>query len=83
MSITTVNPYTEERIKTYTEEKIEAVAAKVKEIKREQALWAENVDARVSYLKNVLKPNLAKNEREIAERMTQEMGKPISQSIQK
>lgn len=80
-TITTVNPYTEKAIRSYPEEKIDSVAAKVKGIRREQQAWRKDIDARVSYFKGVLKPNLARNEREIAELMTGEMGKPISQSL--
>jgi len=81
MTINTVNPYTEKQIRSYSEESIEDASAKAKEIRREQPAWGKDVDARVSYLKHVLKPNLARKEREIAGLMTEEMGKPISQSI--
>jgi len=76
-----VNPYTEKAIRTYQEEKTEDVVAKVKEIRREQVAWAKDVDARIAYLRDVLKPGLVRKERDIALRMTEEMGKPISQSL--
>jgi succinate-semialdehyde dehydrogenase / glutarate-semialdehyde dehydrogenase len=81
MTINTVNPYTEKLIRSYSEENTEDAVAKVKGIRREQAAWRKNVDARVSYFKHVLKPNLARKEMEIARLMTEEMGKPISQSV--
>ncbi len=81
MTITTVNPYTEKPIKSYAEESIEDVAAKAREIRREQTSWGKDIDARISYFKHVLKPNLARKEKEMAELMTEEMGKPISQSV--
>jgi len=81
MTVTTVNPYTEKEIRSYPEESLGIAVAKVKEIRKEQRAWARDVDARISYLKEVLKPNLVREEREIAELMTLEMGKTISQSI--
>jgi len=81
MTITTVNPYSEEKIEEYEEEKLDDVRTKIVDIRRAQLEWRKDIDARISYLKNVLKPNLARNARKIAAQMTMEMGKPISQSL--
>jgi len=81
MTITTVNPYTEEKMTEYDEERIEQVRNKIEKIRKEQVNWRESIDDRVSYLRDVLKPSLVRKEREIAELMTEEMGKPISQSL--
>lgn len=81
MTITTVNPFSEQKLTDYHEEKIDEIRSKINEVRKEQKEWKKSIDARISYLKQVLKPNLARHEKEIAEQMTLEMGKPISQSI--
>ena len=81
MTIRTENPFTEEVISEYPEESIDDVKAKIKGIRNEQAGWKKSIDTRIDYLKNVLKPNLEKNLNDIASLMTEEMGKPITQSI--
>lgn len=81
MTIRTVNPYTEEVISEFKEEKIDDVRSKISGIRQHQKIWKKDLDSRITYLKNVLKPNLEKNINEIASLMTSEMGKPITQSI--
>lgn len=81
MAITTFNPYSQEKIEEYREETTDALKHKIEGIRQNQAEWRKDIDSRISYLKEVLKPNLLKKEKEIAEQMTIEMGKPISQSI--
>ncbi len=81
MTIRTENPFTGEKISEYPEESLEDVKLKIKGIKENQAQWKKSLDARIDYLRNVLKPNLEKNLNDIASLMTQEMGKPIAQSI--
>ncbi len=81
MNIRTENPYTQETIAEFAEENIEDIRAKISGIRNEQKEWKKHLDARIGYLKNTLKPNMERNLNEIASMMTQEMGKPISQSI--
>lgn len=81
MTISTFNPYSNERIREFKEEDIESLGARISSIRNEQVSWRKNIDDRIAYLRNVLKPNLQKKENEIARQMTIEMGKPISQSI--
>lgn len=81
MTIRTENPFTEEVISEYAEEKIEDIQKKISGIREEQKSWKKDLDQRIDYLKTVLKPNLEKNLNEIASLMTEEMGKPITQSI--
>lgn len=81
MTITTVNPYSQEKITTHTESGIDKLREDIKGIRREQAEWRKDIDSRIAYLRDVLKPNLIRRESEIARQMTAEMGKPISQSM--
>lgn len=81
MAITTVNPYSGERISDYREEDIDTLRRKVAGIRKEQQEWRRHIDDRISYLKSVLRPNMVRREMDIARQMTIEMGKPISQSL--
>ncbi len=81
MNIRTENPYTQETIAEFEEESIEDIRAKISGIRNEQKEWRKELDARIGYLKNTLKPNMERDLNEIASMMTQEMGKPITQSI--
>lgn len=81
MTIRTVNPYTEKVISEYSEDSLEDVKETFAFVRRNQAEWKKSLDSRIDYLKNTLKPNLEKNLNRIASSMTEEMGKPISQSI--
>lgn len=81
MNIRTENPYTQEVISEFPEENIEDISAKISGIRKEQKEWKKDLDARIGYLKDTLKPNMERNLNEIASMMTQEMGKPITQSI--
>ena len=81
MTITTINPYSGEIIKEYKEETADSLKNKISGIRENQAEWRKDIDSRISYLREVLKPNLLKREKEIAEQMTIEMGKPVSQSL--
>lgn len=81
MTIQTVNPYTEQVISRYEEESIGDIQGKISRIRKEQKEWKRDLDERIGYLKNILKPNMERNLNAIASMMTEEMGKPISQSI--
>lgn len=79
--IKTINPFTNEEIETYESESVEDIKSKVLKIREHQRTWKKNIDDRIDYFKNTLKPNFEKNLDELARMMTLEMGKPISQSI--
>lgn len=81
MTITTVNPFSERQIGSYKEAAVGELGSAVGEIRREQKNWKRDIDQRIDYLKNVLRPNLISREKDIARQMTIEMGKPISQSM--
>lgn len=81
MTIHTVNPYTEETISEYREDTLEDVKGKFATVRKNQEQWKKSLDTRIDYLRNTLKPSLEKNLDRIASSMTEEMGKPISQSI--
>lgn len=81
MTITTVNPYTGEKISQYEEYTDSKVAEIVSGVRSAQSIWKKDLDHRIDYLKNVLKPNLSKKKEELAKLITTEMGKPISQSL--
>ena len=81
MKITTVNPYSQEKLREYEEyddHKIDRILSGMKEAQKE---WKKNMDRRIDYFRNVLKPNLSKRKEELAKLMTEEMGKPITQSL--
>lgn len=81
MTIHTENPYTEQVISEYKEETVDDIKKKISDIRSEQKEWAKSLDSRIDYLRNVLKPNMERNLNEIASLMTEEMGKPITQSV--
>lgn len=78
--IRTVNPFTEEVLETYEGDSLEDIKNKVSAIRAAQYDWKKDIDERLNYFKNTLKPNFEKNLDELATTMTREMGKPISQS---
>lgn len=80
MTITTVNPYTTEKLKDYQEDSEEELLHKITSVRDAQKLWKKSIDDRISYLKTELKPRLEREKAEFATLMSKEMGKPISQS---
>lgn len=81
MTIKTVNPFSEKQISDFKEDSLAELGNVIGNIRREQKEWKRDIDERIDYLKNILRPNLKSREGEIARQMTIEMGKPISQSI--
>ncbi len=78
--ITTVNPYTDVEIQSYGSETLDDIKGKISRMRREQKEWRLDIDERLNYFKNTLKPNYERNSEKLAHIMTEEMGKPISQS---
>ena len=81
MKVETYNPYTGERLAEYSEASLDDIRKTVAGIRKEQKEWAGDVDARLDYLRDVLRVNLRNYEREMAESISLEMGKPITQSL--
>jgi NAD-dependent aldehyde dehydrogenases len=81
MSINTVNPFTGKEIQEYGEFSKDQVREMVSKMRPGQKLWGSDMDARVDYFKNVLKPNLQKRRTELGKLMSMEMGKPLTQSL--
>lgn len=81
MKITTVNPYSQEKLGEYEEYDDGRVDRILSGLKEAQKTWKKDIDVRIDYLRTVLKPNLIKRKEELARLMTEEMGKPISQSL--
>ncbi|WMT44494.1 MAG: aldehyde dehydrogenase family protein [Cuniculiplasma divulgatum] len=81
MKITTVNPYSQEKLGEYEEYDDGRVDRILSGLKEAQKTWKKDLDVRIDYLRTVLKPNLIKRKEELARLMTEEMGKPISQSL--
>lgn len=80
MSITTVNPFTGKELAKYQENKTQEIAKIFNEVNSAQERWGKDLDTRLEYMKNQLKPSLQKKLEELAFVMSSEMGKTISQS---
>ena len=81
MKITTVNPYNQEKLGEYEEYDDDRVDRIISGLREAQKTWKKDIDIRIDYFRSVLKPNLIKRKEELARLMTEEMGKPISQSL--
>jgi acyl-CoA reductase-like NAD-dependent aldehyde dehydrogenase len=81
MKITTVNPYSQEKLGEYEEYDDDRVDRTLSGLREAQKTWKKDIDVRIDYFRTVLKPNLIKRKEELAKLMTEEMGKPISQSL--
>ncbi|MCL5881815.1 MAG: aldehyde dehydrogenase family protein [Candidatus Thermoplasmatota archaeon] len=81
MKITTVNPYNQEKLGEYEEYDDDRVDRILSGLREAQKTWKKDIDVRIDYFRTVLKPNLIKRKEELARLMTEEMGKPISQSL--
>ena len=77
--ITTVNPYTEQPIGKYREETLQDIRRKIAQLKQAQQTWKLELGTRLEALRQT-RTNLGFNYGELAELMSCEMGKPISQS---
>lgn len=81
MSIRTVNPYTGKEIHEYQEFSEDQVKDLIRKIRTKQKTWGADMETRVDYFRNVLRPNLVKRKDELGRLMSTEMGKPITQSL--
>ena len=80
MEITTFNPFTEKELGKYNIIDLEEVKSTISMLKQNQLKWRENIDSRIDRLKESRK-NFEKNAESLANLMSSEMGKPISQSL--
>lgn len=81
MSIVTRDPYTQEVLETFNADTPEEAKRKIGAVRDAQKEWGANLDERINHFKNVIRPNFERKTEELAKVMTEEMGKPISQSI--
>ena len=81
MSIVTRNPYTGKILESYDADTREDALGKIRQCRIAQVDWKKSLEERIDYFRDVLKPNFERKTDELATIMTEEMGKPISQSI--
>lgn len=81
MTISTFNPYTLEKLRDYAEESETEIVGNIHKIREAQKDWKRDLDLRIQYLRDELKPGLEREKKAFAELMSSEMGKPVSQSI--
>ena len=79
MTVKTTNPYTEKTLHEYKEESLEDIKVKIAGLRKAQQQWKLDIDERVRQLKEVRK-RFEANSKELAQLMSTEMGKPVSQS---
>jgi acyl-CoA reductase-like NAD-dependent aldehyde dehydrogenase len=81
MSIVARDPYTGKVLESFRTDSTDDALNKIRETREAQKEWKKSFDKRIDFFKNVIKPNFEKKTQELASIMTEEMGKPISQSI--
>ncbi len=80
-AITTINPYTQEKIATYNYHTDGEINKKLQTADTEFNQWCKIPITKRTKLLDNLKQQLKNNKKELATLITQEMGKPISESI--
>ncbi|MEM0140140.1 MAG: aldehyde dehydrogenase family protein [Ferroplasma sp.] len=80
MEISTFNPYTDEELGKYKVQQLEDVKTIMGQLKENQLKWRLDIEARLEALAEA-RTNFEKNLNSLAQLMSSEMGKPISQSI--
>lgn len=81
MQIVTKNPFTGQALNSYELESMEDALSKIRKVRESQREWKGSIDERLDYFKSHIKPNFEKSVDDLATLMTNEMGKPITQSI--
>jgi len=79
MTVKTTNPYTEKTLHEYKEDSLDEIKVRVAELRKAQQEWKLDIDARLENLKDVRK-RFEANSKDLAQLMSSEMGKPVSQS---
>lgn len=80
MELETRNPYNGEIVKKIKVTNENEALEIFKLSRANQKSWARSLDDRVQYMKNQLIPEMNRGKEELAQIMSQEMGKPITQS---
>ena len=81
MSIISINPFTNQKIKEYSEHTSEEVAEKIEQTHNAWLDWRTSEHSLRSALLNNLAGILRKRKDELAKLMAEEMGKPVTQGI--
>ncbi len=81
MSIVIRDPYSGSVLETIESDSITTAINKINETRAAQRDWKRSLDERLDYFEETIRPNFLKNTDELAMIMTEEMGKPISQSV--
>ncbi|MHB8361128.1 MAG: aldehyde dehydrogenase family protein [Thermoplasmataceae archaeon] len=81
MNIETVNPYNGELVSKVRIDDENESKKIFTDSRLNQLVWKKDIDERIRFMKVQLIPNLIKNKIELANLMSKEMGKPITQSI--
>jgi acyl-CoA reductase-like NAD-dependent aldehyde dehydrogenase len=79
MTVKTFNPYTEKTLHEYKEDSLEDIKVKIAGLRRAQQLWKLDIAERLAKLREVRK-RFEANVKELAQLMSTEMGKPVTQS---
>lgn len=81
VKLTTINPATEEKIKTYESANVKEIPKYINNSKKTFSYYSElDIKERCNYLRKISKL-LLKNKKKYAELITIEMGKPIKESL--
>ena len=80
MTIKTVNPYSGQILGEYEEENLSQVEARILKLRRAQKEWKLSLDKRLQAMAEARERFSSMSQR-LAEQMTREMGKPITQSL--
>jgi len=79
LTIVTINPYTEQKLREYKEDTLDDIRAKITSLKEAQQDWRKDLDARVERLKEI-KRKMESELLTLSTLMSTEMGKPVAQS---
>jgi acyl-CoA reductase-like NAD-dependent aldehyde dehydrogenase len=79
MTVKTSNPYTGKALQEYEEDSLHDIEAKILELRKAQQEWKHDIEKRLQNLKGVRK-RFEASSKELAQLMSTEMGKPVSQS---
>ncbi|MGP8069308.1 MAG: aldehyde dehydrogenase family protein [Candidatus Bathyarchaeia archaeon] len=79
MTVKTINPYTEKTLHEYKEDSLDDIKVRIAGLRKAQLQWRLEIDERLQALKEVRK-RFEANSKELAQLMSTEMGKPVTQS---
>jgi len=79
VTVKTTNPYTAKTLHEYEEDSLHDIQVRIATLRKAQRQWKLDIGERTEALKEVRK-RFEANSRELAQLMSSEMGKPVSQS---